>query len=73
MNIHSGHIRLAISLYHTQKFPSVSLVKPRVICNQIDRRNPIEFQICYDHIQQMSGNALTAVVFFGVYGADVRC
>ena len=50
MDIHSCHIRLIIPLNHTEKFPAVSFIKARMICNQIDRSNSFRFHISYNDI-----------------------
>ena len=71
MNIHPGHIRLAVTLYHAQEFPAVPLIKTGVVGHQIGRRDSLGTQILHRYIQQLSGDALTAVTFLRVHGADI--
>ena len=51
MDIHSCHIRLIISLNHTQKFPTISFIKTCMVCNQIDRSNSFRFHIFHNNIK----------------------
>ena len=67
MDIHSYHIRLIISLNHTQKFPTISFIKTCMVCNQIDRSNSFRFHIFHNNIQQLSRNSLTTIFLFRVY------
>mgnify|MGYP003297959558 CR=1 FL=1 len=71
MDIHSGHIGFPIALDHTQKFPAVALIEAGVVGHQIGRGNARLPQILHCHIQQFSGNALTAVAFLRIHGADI--
>ena len=71
MDIHSGHIWFAITLYHTQKLPTVSFVEARMVCNQINRGNSFELHICHDHTEQMTCNSFATIVLFRIDCADI--
>ena len=71
MDVHSGHIGFAVALYHAEEFPSVPLIEVRMIGHKIGGGNALCPQVFHCHIQQMPGDALTAVALFGLYGADI--
>ena len=71
VKIHPGHIRFPVALDHTQKFPTVPLVKAHVVGDQIGGRNALAPQILHRHVQKLSGDALLPVTFLGVNGADI--
>ena len=72
VNVHSCHIWFTITLHHTQEFPSVSFIKTSMVSDQIDRRNTCGAQIFYCHVQQISCNALAAIIFLRKNGANIR-
>ena len=71
VDIHPGHFRFVISLYHAEKFPSIPFVEAYVICNQIDWRNTFLPAILYSHVQKISCDSTASVFFFCEYGTNV--
>lgn len=71
VDVHSCHVRFAVTLDHAQEFPAVSFVESGVISNQIGGGDALCFQIFHSHVQQLACNALLTVGFLGVNGADI--
>ena len=64
MDIHSRHIRLTISLNHTQKLPSIAFIKSDVIRNQVKRCYALAPHVFHDHVEQFPHYASVAIVFY---------
>lgn len=58
MYIHPGQFRLSFSLNHAQKFPSITLVKKRMVCQKIQGIDVFFLHIPACEIQQLTCNAL---------------
>ena len=71
MDVHTGHVGLAVTLNHAQEFPAVALIETGVVCDEVGRRNALGAQIFHRHVQQLACDAAAAVALFGVHGADV--
>ena len=56
----------------TQELPAVALVEAGMVGHEIGRRDTLGTQIFHCQIQQLSGDALTAVAFLRIHGADIR-
>lgn len=61
----------SVTLYHTEKFPTVALIKSGMVGEQINRGDPVATQIFHGHIEQLPGDALAAVIRFRIHSANV--
>lgn len=61
-----------VFLCHTEKFPSVSFIKRRMLCYKIQRIYTPFMHIKANIIQQGAGNSVAAVIFLNIKSANIR-
>ena len=71
MYVHSRKVGFTIALSHTEEFPTVSLIKAGMVCQQVNRRDSFAPQILNSHIKQPPRNPLTTVILIGIDRAHI--
>ena len=71
MAVHPAGVRLAVPLDHAQKFPAVALVKPGMVCEQIEGVNPQGGHVLAHGAEHLARQPSPPVGFFHIEGTQV--
>ena len=71
MAVHPAVVRLAVPLDHAQKFPAVALVKPGMVCEQIEGVNPQGRHVLAHGAEHLARQPSPPVGFFHIEGTQV--